>query len=361
MALGIQDPDKTDAFIPLRGCLQKGRKMTAQLISGCIQSEMPMAVLLAAVEIRIYPGGTFGAELIVPQHPTAKMLNRFQAWVHRRILLITSMVPRIVAMWELGVHTRLSTRVWRRALMLRERMRCQAIYRKEREISALSEKEPASWASGIAIKWASLPAAARPDWHKDGAKCPSKYSMQRFSREKLLPNLRRQEEIEWKTTSKQQAYWQRWDRSAWTVADLQQEPAISIRQLRAWAQLKLQGFLSEDGGPNDSPRSACRVCHADCAETAEHLILECGRAQWAVSWAAEAWLALGAPTTPTAKCLELLRHGGPTRETAIVTVKLAGKLAKIARHVRRTTRIAPREASSRSASTSSPSEASVTE
>jgi hypothetical protein len=360
-ALGIRDPDKTNSLAQLGDVLGKGRKVTGAIINACIQSEFPMAVLLSSIEIRIYPSGTFGAELTI-HHPSAdKMLNRFQAWLHRRILRVAAVVPRIVVMRELGVTARLSTKVWRRAVMLKERIEYQPQYNEERRILELSRKEPGSWAAGVEQKLSELPAIKEPAWRNGRQMPPTKQALLRYSKEKVLPILLAKEREDWAQTPKQLSYWLRWDRTSWTVSDMRREP-LSIRSLRAWSQLKLQGYLASDDGSSGGPAMPCRACGAYIEETAAHLIKGCPQTRWIVLKAAESWESAGVMPCPAEKCLELLSHGGPSIVTARTAVKLAADLARRAGHRRRVRPKHPRPADATdTTATASQSSASATE
>ena len=73
--------------------------------------------------------------------------------------------------------------------MLRERIAVQPKYEKERKILTLAEKEPGSWAAGMKMKWAELPAQAQPPWRSAGKQPPTKLQMQYYSKHRLLPSI----------------------------------------------------------------------------------------------------------------------------------------------------------------------------
>ena len=188
---------------------------------------------------------------------------------------------------------------------------------------------------------------------------PSKQALLRYSKEKVLPILVAKERVDWEQTPKQLSYWLRWDRTSWTVADMRCEP-LSIRSLRAWSQLKLQGYLASDDGSSGGPAMPCRACGAYIEETAAHLVKGCPQTRWIVLKAAESWESGGVMPCPADKCLELLSHGGPNIVTARTAVKLAADLARLTGHRRR---VRPKHPSSAegSDSTASQSSAAATE
>jgi hypothetical protein len=356
-SVGIMDADKPHAQGQLAMILSKGRSVVVRIVACCVSMDLPMAILLAAMDVRMFPSATFGAELTVLNTSAEKLLNRFQAWTLRKMLLVGAAIPRIVLMNEPRAMVRLGTQVWRRTIMTSERALILPQYSNEKAILAEAAKEPGSWAAAVDDKCAAAGIAA-PPWRKKNSPVPSKYMLRRYSRETVMVSLRAAEYREWRNTRKQKEYWSRWSNTAWTVRELATAP-VSIRALRAWVQLKLQGRLAGPAGTSEGPVATCRGCLTQVPETVEHLILECPRMDFELRQAREKWSALGTVVESRDECLQLLRHGGPKYEVAVESVRLAAAIARIVGHVPRRRR--SRQSESEEERTASPSSGSLTE
>ena len=273
--LGISLDTRFDGAAHLQLIMARGPGRMKCLIAELVNLGMPMQALLSSMRTRLTPAVTFGIELVIQIPYAEKHLNGLQAkWMRAALGCLT--VPRVVMMLELGIRDRLSVIAWARALMLRRRARLDPRYAQEEEIFRLAESSTCSWASVVHQKECDLHLPLMPPGCEGLPTNQLKAKLHYHAQTVVLPALRALELTAWYNSPKILQYWSLYSSGSWTVADLAPW-GISIADAQAWAQLKLQGHLSNFDG-SGGPSVPCSFCNRDDLETTEHLFLSCPRA-----------------------------------------------------------------------------------
>ena len=233
-----------------------------------------MDALLNAVLKRITPTSLFCAHLVIHHQSAEKLLNRLQAGWMKRILGITTSVPRIVMMWELGLHDRASALVWMRALALIIRVEHDPKYLHELDVVNMAKKCGSAWTTHISTRLALLKVPKPPAVFPTDKQSMVKDKFKRFNKEILNPLVRQHELQSWNMLPKQMEYWSRHHPRRWTVKQLSKH-LFSVQELQFWARLKLQGHFGEGGTDDGLLLASCRFCGKDEPETAGHVLSGC--------------------------------------------------------------------------------------
>ncbi|CAK0906661.1 unnamed protein product [Prorocentrum cordatum] len=254
----------------------EGRAQTAwdSALMGIELLGLPLQAALASLRGRVQPRACHGTALLLVRGDWEARLDAvFDRWVSR-LLELSSPVPRVDLLREVGRPWRLSTRTLRDALALQARVEALPMDCDPRRVSSVAAGCASSWTAAVGRcaaalqvrgfrQWAAASCSLQP---QDLTKPAWKRLIKRYLQEEVDPRLHARE-----------IQWQGQERTKYAPRGA----AVAIDALR------LQGRFSVTDG---QAALKCRWCHQECADGSAHfLACSCADAAAADAAAGTPW------------------------------------------------------------------------
>jgi hypothetical protein len=259
----------------LRQVEERGVHSWRSLLCAAEGLGLPPEVLLTALRKRVEPKSTYAALFLVVRPDWQKRRDAMQdRWI-MSLLSLERKVARATLMAEVGISSRLSTRVMAHAFGLLARIRQLPGNRLAAQVAALAEQHPLTWTSTVVSLMKNAGVLDFLEWRARGPGAPAeqtdkqarKREMHKYKEDVVKPAMVAYDD-QWRRQQKART-------ASFVLVDV-----VSVwwplSVVRAWAQLRLQGFISMPEGVDSNE---CPLCSRTEQPDVRHLFLQCPGAQ----------------------------------------------------------------------------------